>query len=111
MALISLISILELDQSLFHLFNAEWTNAMFDAILIAGLALIPISLLSFGVAMRNHTDFDAVYAWLGIVLGILGLGAISFSMIDPDSLSAAIVVFGMIIFHFSLGWKLYKLSR
>ena len=33
MALSSLISIVELDQTLFHLLNAEWTNIVFDAIL------------------------------------------------------------------------------
>ncbi len=33
MALIPLISLVELDQSLFHLLNAEWTNVLFDTIL------------------------------------------------------------------------------
>jgi undecaprenyl-diphosphatase len=33
MALSSLISIVELDQTLFHLLNAEWTNVVFDNIL------------------------------------------------------------------------------
>lgn len=91
------------------LWQSTW--AIFDAILIAGLALMPISLLGFGLAMRKHTDFGAIYAWLGIILGVLGLGAISFSMLDSDSPSAAIIIFGLIIFHFTLGWKLYRLSQ
>ena len=33
MALTSLIGVLELDQTLFHLLNAEWTNSLFDSIL------------------------------------------------------------------------------
>lgn len=91
------------------LWQATW--AIFDAILIAGLAFMPISLLGFGIALLKHPDFGGLYGWLGIVLAFLGFGAISVSMVNPDSPSAAIIIFGLIIFHFVLGWKLYKLSR
>lgn len=89
----------------------QGTWAVFDALLIAGLAFIPFSFLSFGVAMRQHSDFGSVYGWLSIVLGILGFGAIGISMVNPNSPSPAIIVFGMIIFHFVIGWKLFNLSK
>lgn len=91
------------------LWQSTW--AIFDAILIAGLSFMPLAFLSFGLALRNHSNFGTVYAGLSFVLSILGFAAISISMVDPNSPSAAIIVFGLIIFHFVLGWKLYNLSR
>ncbi len=91
------------------IWQAIW--GIFDAILIAGLAFMPIALLSFGIAMRKNPDFGVFTSGLTLILGILGLGAISFSMVHPDSPSAAIIVFSLIIFHFVVGWKLFSLSK
>ncbi|MGB7340687.1 MAG: hypothetical protein WBC91_17445 [Phototrophicaceae bacterium] len=89
----------------------QGTWAVFDALLIAGLAFIPLAFLSFGVAMRQHPNFGNFHGWLSIVLSVLGFGAIGISMVNPNSPSAAIIVFGMIIFHFVIGWKLFNLSK
>lgn len=89
----------------------QTTWAIFDAVLIAGLAFMPLAFLSFGIAMRKHTDFGAIYGWLVIALSIISFGAISVSLVDPDSVIVALIIFGLIIFHFALGWKLYRLSR
>lgn len=89
--------------------QAVW--GIFDALLIAGLAFMPIALLSFGLAMLRHPDFGGIHAWLSIIFGLLSFGAIGVSMVNPDSPSAAIIVFALIIFHFVVGWKLFSLSR
>ncbi|MGB1287077.1 MAG: hypothetical protein ACPG7F_11130 [Aggregatilineales bacterium] len=89
----------------------QGTWAIFDALLIAGLAFIPFAFMNFGVAMRQHPDFGSIYSGLSFILGILGFGAIGMSMVDPNSPVAAVVIFGMIIFHFVIGWKLIRLSR
>jgi hypothetical protein len=91
------------------MWQATW--AIFDAILIAGLAFMPIALLSFGIAMLRHPDFGGLHSWLSIILGVLGFGAISVSIVNPDSPIASIIVFSLIIFHFAVGWKLFRLSR
>lgn len=91
------------------MWQATW--GIFDAILIAGLACMPFALISYGIGMLRHPDFSSVHSGLSMVLGVLGLGAIGVSMVNPESPSAAIIVFGLIIFHFVMGWKLLRLSR
>jgi hypothetical protein len=91
------------------IWQAIW--GIFDALLIAGLAFIPLSFLAFGRAMFNHPHFGRVIAGLSVVMGILGIGAIMISMVEPSSPTSAIIVFSMIIFHFVVGWKLISLSQ
>lgn len=89
----------------------QGTWAVFDALLIAGLAFMPLALISSGLAMAQHPDFARGYSWMSIIIGVLGLGAISVSMVDPNSPITAVIVFGLIIFHFVVGLKLFNLSK
>ncbi len=91
------------------IWQAIW--GIFDAILIAGLAFVPVALLWLGVALFRHVDFGRLYGGLSTVLGLSGLGAVAWGMANPDSPVVAIVVFSLIIFHFVVGWKLINLSR
>ena len=89
----------------------QGTWAIMDELLIVGLAFMPLSLFCFGVAMRQHPDFGNGYGWMSIIIAILGLGTILVSLFDPYSTLVAILVFGLIIFHFVVGLKLFNLSR
>jgi hypothetical protein len=46
-----------------------------------------------------------------VVLGIVGLAAGAVVLVDPLSLTAAVGIFALIVFHLVLGWKVYGLSR
>lgn len=86
------------------LWQATW--GVFDAILIAGLIFVPLSFLCLGLGMLSDKTFGRGYGWLSIILGILGVLAICVSLVDPASPLAAIIVFGLIIFHIAMGRKL-----
>lgn len=90
------------------IWQAIW--GIFDALLIAGLAFMPFSLFSFGLAMRKHPNFSLLHWGLSLGLGLVGLVATMLSMVDPNSPAASLVVFGLIIFHVVIGWKLIRLS-
>jgi hypothetical protein len=87
------------------------TQGLFDALLIAGLAIVPLGLVTLGVAMLGSQSFGKVYGWLSVALGALGLVAAIILLVDPLSPIAMVTIFALIIFYLVLGWKLYSLSR
>jgi len=90
------------------MWQATW--GVFDAILIAGLMFTPLAFLCLGASMANHDMFSKRASWLTVILGVAGLGAIGISLVNPASPSAAIVVFGLIIFHAAMSMKLIRIS-
>jgi hypothetical protein len=88
------------------------TQGILDAMLVVGLVLLPIGLVCLGVAMLRAPSFGKSFGGTSVVLGALGVGAASLLLVDPDSVLGAMVgVFALIVFHFVLGWKVYRLSR
>ncbi len=88
------------------------TQSILDAMFIVGLVLLPIGLVCLGVAMLRAPAFGKGFGGASVVLGALGVGGASLLLVDPDSVLGAMVsVFALIIFHFVLGWKVYRLSR
>ena len=56
--------------------------------------------------------FGKAFGGTSMVLGALGVGGASLLLVNPDSMPGALAgVFTLIIFHFVLGWKIYRLSR
>jgi Domain of unknown function (DUF4386) len=86
-------------------------QAMFDALLLVGLLVMPVGVILFGLAMREDPAFGKVAGNVSVALGIVGLGAATIMLVDPLSAVAALSVFALIGFHFVAGWKTYCLSR
>lgn len=88
------------------------TQGILDAMFIVGLVLLPIGLICLGVAMLRAPAFGKGFGGAGVVLGALGVGGASLLLVDPASVPGAMAgVFTLIIFHFVLGLKVYRLSR
>ena len=87
------------------------TQGIFDALLFAGLVLLPIGLIALGVAMLGTPAFGRGFGGVSVGLGVIGVGAAAAVLIDPGSPIAAIGVFALIIFHVVLGSKVYRLSQ
>lgn len=86
-------------------------QGIFDAMLFAGLALLPVSLIAFGLALRESPAFGQRLGWFTVGLGVIGFAAATRVLIDPASPVAAIVLFTLIAFDLVVGWKTYALSR
>lgn len=86
-------------------------NASVDALLIAGLAFIPFSLVMLGIAMFASPDFGRGLGMLSVVLGLAGAVGVVGGLLDPGSALAAVPIFALIIFHAAFGLKLFSLSR
>ena len=91
------------------MWQATW--GIFDALLFAGLAIVSVGITALGVAMLGSPTFGKGSGWFSVVIGVIGIGAAVVVLIDPDSLIAVLNVFGLIIFHLVVGWKVYGLSR
>jgi hypothetical protein len=87
------------------------TQGIFDALLIAGLVLLPIGLLGLGTAMLGAPAFGKRFGGATMGLGVIGVIAAAVLLIDPLSPIAALGFFALIAFHLVLGWKTYRLSR
>jgi hypothetical protein len=87
------------------------TQGIFDALFIAGLAILPIGLIVLGVAMLGAPAFGKGFGWVSVVVGVVGVVAASVLLVDPLSPSAFVGVLALIVFHLVVGWKLYNLSR
>ncbi len=87
------------------------SQGIFDALLFAGLALLPSGLIALGVAMFGTPAFGKRFGGLTVGLGVIGVVAAAVVLIDPRSPIAALGFFALIAFHLVLGWKIYALSR
>ena len=85
-------------------------QAMFDALLLVGLLVMPVGVILFGLAMRRDPAFGKVVGNVSVALGVVGLAAAIVMLVDPLSAFAALGVFALIGFHLVAGWKTYRLS-
>ncbi len=99
----------EAQATLALIWQATW--GVFEALLGAGLFAVTIGMVGLGTAMLRAPTLGRGFAWLSIVLGVIGIvGALVF-IIDPPSPIAALGVLALIVFHLTVGWKVYRLSR
>jgi hypothetical protein len=91
------------------MWQAAW--GIFGALLAVGFFVVPIGLIALGVAMLGAPAFGKGFGWVSVVLGVVGLAAAVFNIVDPASMIAAVTFFAIIIFQLVLGWKVYSLSR
>lgn len=91
------------------LWQATW--GIFDALLAVGFFVVPIGLIALGVAMLRAPAFGKGFGRVSVVLGVVGLVAAAFNMVDPSSMIGAGSYFAILIFHLVLGWKVYSVSR
>jgi Domain of unknown function (DUF4386) len=84
-------------------------QAMFDALLLVGLLVMPVGVILFGVAMRQDPAFGKIAGNVSVALGVIGLAAATVMLIDPLSPAAALGIFALIGFHLVAG-KTYRLS-
>jgi hypothetical protein len=90
------------------MWQATW--GIFDALLAAGFLVLPVGLMALGVAMLGAPAFGKGLGGVSVVLGVVGLVAATFNMVE-SSMIGALSFFAMIIFFLVLGWKVYRLSR
>lgn len=90
------------------MWQAIWVT--FEAFLIEGLILLPIAWILLGAAMVGSPAFGKGLGGMSLVIGIAGAIAAVVLVIDPRSLIAVVGIFGSIIFHFVIGWKVYRLA-
>jgi hypothetical protein len=95
--------------ALAFLWQATW--AMFDALLGAGLLILPAGLIALGVAILHTPAFGRRLGGLSLVLGALVLLSAVVFLIVPPSPIAALGILGLIVFHVVVGWKLVTLAR
>ena len=100
----------EADQaSLALMWQATW--GVFDAILVAGMAVLAAGILNLGIAMMKSESFGNFITYFTVLIGLVGSIATIASLIDPESSLAALYIFGLIVFHFVAGWRLTRLSQ
>lgn len=88
------------------------TMGILDMLLVTGLVILPIGLICLGLAMFRAPAFGKGFGGTSVVLGALGAGGASLMIVDPASVLGPMAgMFTLIIFHFVVGWKVYRLSR
>jgi hypothetical protein len=85
-------------------------QAMFDALMLVGLLVLPVGVILLGFAMRLDPAFGKVAGNLSIALGAVALAAATVMLVDPRSAAAALAVFALIGFHLMAGWKTCRVS-
>jgi hypothetical protein len=91
------------------MWQATW--GIFAALAAVGFFVVPIGLIALGVAMLGAPAFGKGFGGVSVVLGVIGLVAATFNIVDPSSMIAVATFFSILIFHFVLGWKVYSLSK
>lgn len=84
-------------------------DAMFNALLVTGLVILPIGLIAIGTAMLGAPEYGKRMGAMTVALGVAGLAAATVLVVE-DSPIAALVVFALTAFHLALGWKTHRLA-
>jgi hypothetical protein len=84
--------------------------AVFEALLVTGLFIVPMGLIAFGRAMFGAPDFGARLGRTTVGLGLAGLAA-ACTLLVQNSMIAAVGVFALIGFHFIAGCRTYSLAK
>ena len=87
------------------------TQGIFSSFLGTGLFLLPIGVIALGAAMLGAPAFGKGLGWMTVTIGVVSLVATTVFLVDPPSSVIAFGVFGLIVFHLVLGWKVYRLSK
>ena len=61
--------------------------------------------------MLGAPAFGKGYGGASVVLGVVGVVAASFFLVDPLSPIVVVGILALIVFQLVLGWKVYSLSR
>jgi hypothetical protein len=85
-------------------------QGVFEALLLAGLLVMPVGVILLGLAMRRDPAFGKAAGIVSVALGVVGLAAATVTLIDPLSLVIALDLFALVAFHLLAGWKTYRLS-
>ena len=88
----------------------QTTQAIFNALLVTGLVLMPIGLVCIALAMRNAPAFGKGYGWMALALALIGAAAAVALLLDPLSFIAVVGFLALIVFHLVVGWKVNRLS-
>ena len=93
--------------------ESAWFGAqgVFDAMLAAGVLLVPVGIALFGLAMRNGSAFGSRLAVVAIVLGVVGAIGAAIAIVDPGSSFSALGVLAMGLFHLVVAWPTMRIGR
>lgn len=86
-------------------------QGIFDALLVAGLVLVPFGLVALGIAMLKAPAFGKGYGGATVTLGVAGIGSAAGVLIDPLSPVAVVGFLALIVFHLVLGWRVRSLAK
>lgn len=86
-------------------------QGVFDALMAAGLVLLPIGLVALGVAMLGAPAFGRSFGGATVALGVTGIAAGSAFVLDPRSPIVFVGFLALIVFNLALGWKSYRLAN
>jgi hypothetical protein len=91
---------------------AAWhaIQGVMNALLVTGLVVLPLAVISLGMAMRGAVGFGRRVGALGVVLGVVGLGAAVVLLADPLSPIAVVGFLVLIAFHAATGWKVHRIA-
>lgn len=85
--------------------------AMFDALLFAGLVILPLGLIALGTAMLGAPGYGTRIGRTTVALGVTGLAAATAVVLGVPAAMGALGVFALIGFHLILGRNTLKLAR
>jgi hypothetical protein len=89
----------------------QTTQAIFNALLVTGLVLLPIGVIGLGSAMRLSPGFGRTYGWTAVALGVVGAVVAVALLIDPQSFIAVVGFLALMVFHAFIGWRVVRLAR
>src|SRR5215472_2135308 len=80
----------------------------FEALLAVGILLATAGLIVLGLAMLGAPAFGKGLGWFSVGLGVAGLAAGYFAMVDPSSPIPVVGFLSLTVFSLALGWKTYR---
>jgi hypothetical protein len=85
------------------------TYGILHALLVTGLAIVPVGLVALGMAMLGAPAFGKGVGRTSVALGVAGLATAVALLVEVSTIGAA-GVFALIVFHLVVGVKTRRLA-
>lgn len=83
-------------------------QGLYDSLVVVGVATMSVGVLALGLAMRSHPAFGRPIGTVSVLLGVLGLGTATFTLVLPDSLAVGFGALALVAFHALAGWTTFR---
>lgn len=84
-------------------------QAVFDTLVITGVAIVPVAMATLAWSMMQSDVFGRVVGGVALALSMAGaVGGAGAVIVGPDFAGIQVAMLSMVVFHAIVGWRMLR---